>query len=39
MDKKGVEWGSWEFIVVLILTILIGVAFVYFLIKLRGNFL
>jgi len=37
MNKKGVEWKSPEFIVVLILTILVGIAFIYFLLKLQGR--
>lgn len=38
LTKKGEEWTSPTFLVAIILAILIGLAFLFFIIKLRGTF-
>jgi hypothetical protein len=37
MNKKGVEWASWQFIVVALLIFFAGFALIYFLMSLRGR--
>lgn len=36
-DKKGVDWGSSTTLVTIILAIIIGLAFIFYIIKLKGR--